>query len=83
VAWRLCRSEGIPLVGGGGTDLREGFARALSAHPRPDALVVLTDGQTPWPAASPGRPTVIGLFPRAGAYRNPPPSWARVVHIGG
>jgi predicted metal-dependent peptidase len=83
VAQRLCRSEGIPLVGGGGTDLRAGFARALSARPRPDVLVVLTDGQTPWPLASPGRPTVIGLFPRTGAYRNPPPPWSRVVRIGG
>ena len=83
VAQRLCRAEGIPLIGGGGTDLREGFARALSAQPRPDVLVVLTDGQTPWPVASPGRPTVIGLFPRRDAYRNPPPSWARVVTIGG
>jgi predicted metal-dependent peptidase len=82
VAQRLCRSEGIPLIGGGGTDLRKGFTRALSAQPRPDVLVTLTDGQTPWPAVSPGRPTVIGLFPRRHAYRNPPPPWARVVRIG-
>ncbi|MFC7648366.1 hypothetical protein ACFQX6_53925 [Streptosporangium lutulentum] len=43
----LCRAEGIPLVGGGGTDLRTGFATALRARPRPDVIVMLTDGQTP------------------------------------
>jgi hypothetical protein len=30
-----------------GTDLRAGFARALATNPRPDVIVVLTDGQTP------------------------------------
>ncbi|MFJ5734254.1 vWA domain-containing protein [Streptomyces microflavus] len=89
----LCRAEGIPLLGGGGTDLRTGFARALRAHPRPDAIVVLTDGQTPWPAMQPACRTVIGLFPRQHTpgswdeddpdYVPPgPPAWARVVEIG-
>ncbi|MGW6447385.1 vWA domain-containing protein [Lentzea sp. NPDC055074] len=84
----LCRAEGIPLVGGGGTDLREGFAKAL--HSRPDVVVVLTDGQTPWPEAAPSCRTVVGLFPRPSQvdeddpdYRpDAPPSWARVVTIG-
>ncbi|MFE0320259.1 vWA domain-containing protein, partial [Streptomyces albogriseolus] len=61
---RLCRAEGIPLVGGGGTDLRAGFTRALAARPRPDVLVVLTDGQTRWPSSRPPCRTVVGLFPR-------------------
>ncbi|MCX5384123.1 VWA-like domain-containing protein [Streptomyces sp. NBC_00083] len=89
----LCRGEGIPLVGGGGTDLREGFARALAARPRPDVVVVLTDGQTPWPATRPPCRTVVGLFPRGGGRsswkENDPdhipdaaPEWARVVKIG-
>jgi len=90
----LCRAEGIPLVGGGGTDLRTGFDKALRSRPRPDVLVALTDGQTPWPSGRPSCRTVIGLFPRAGTSQarrenNPdyvprtPPSWARVVEIGG
>ncbi|WKE70588.1 VWA-like domain-containing protein [Streptomyces sp. WP-1] len=90
IAVPLCRAEDIPLVGGGGTDLRSGFARALSARPRADVIVALTDGQTPWPAPPPCR-TVIGLFPRPPrptAEENPdyvpdtPPPWARVVTIG-
>lgn len=51
-------------MGGGGTDLRTGFARALRTTPRPDVVVVLTDGQTPWPDTRPPCRTVVGLFPR-------------------
>ncbi|MEU6076777.1 VWA-like domain-containing protein [Micromonospora sp. NPDC047074] len=91
----LCRAEEIPLVGGGGTDLRTGFARALRSRPRPDVVVVLTDGQTPWPVSPPPCRTVVGLFPRERSYRgswdeddpeyvpDTPPEWARVVVIGG
>ncbi|WP_404963064.1 DUF2201 family putative metallopeptidase [Streptomyces sp. 147326] len=88
----LCRGEGIPLLGGGGTNLREGFAKALRTGPRPDVIVVLTDGQTPWPATRPPCRTVVGLFPRGRSARwdeedpdyvpDSPPEWARVVTIG-
>ncbi|WP_030604445.1 DUF2201 family putative metallopeptidase [Streptomyces fulvoviolaceus] len=87
----LCRGEGIPLLGGGGTDLRTGFARALRTRPRPDVVVVLTDGQTRWPATRPACRTVVGLFPRQRRSWNEndpdyvpdsPPDWARVVDIG-
>ncbi|GHC71951.1 vWA domain-containing protein [Streptomyces flavofungini] len=90
----LCTGEGIPLIGGGGTDLRTGFARALRAQPRPDVVVALTDGQTPWPRTQPPCRTVVGLFPRHRRDRSTrvendpdyvpdgPPEWARVVEIG-
>ncbi|MFF3672913.1 VWA-like domain-containing protein [Streptomyces sp. NPDC002120] len=88
----LCRGEGIPLLGGGGTNLRAGFTKALRTGPRPDVIVVLTDGQTPWPDSRPPCRTVVGLFPRGRTSQwdeeNPdyvpdvPPEWARVVTIG-
>jgi predicted metal-dependent peptidase len=89
----LCRAKGIPLVGGGGTDLREGFAKALRTSPHPDVVVVLTDGQTPWPARQPPCQTVVGLFSRPDSGQEwdendpdyvpqTPPEWARVVAIG-
>ena len=87
----LCRAEGIPLLGGGGTDMRAGFARALRTTPRPDVVVILTDGQTPWPAVQPACRTVVGLFPRGREEESwdedseyvplRPPAWARVVTI--
>ncbi|CAM4440986.1 VWA-like domain-containing protein [Nocardia ninae] len=88
----LCRAERIPLVGGGGTDLRTGIAKAVRAQPGPDVLVVLTDGQTPWPTRRPPCRTVVGLFRRSSAdtwsesdpdyVPDAPPAWARVVDIG-
>ncbi|RPF30107.1 putative metal-dependent peptidase [Streptomyces sp. Ag109_G2-6] len=91
VAVPLCRAENLELIGGGGTDLRSGFARALRCRPRPDVIVALTDGQTPWPSAQPSCRTVVGLFPRLGRPTDEndqdyvpegPPPWARVVHLG-
>jgi predicted metal-dependent peptidase len=89
IVHQLCRAEGIPLLGGGGTDLRTGFTAALRTTPRPDVVVILTDGQTPWPSAQPACRTVVGLFPRARrSYSEDseyvprrPPEWARVVTI--
>ncbi|MFG1606093.1 VWA-like domain-containing protein [Actinoplanes sp. NPDC049265] len=80
VAYPLCRAEDIPLIGGGGTDLREGFDQAIRSKPRPDVVVALTDGQTPWPSSRPPCRTVVGLFPRPAEEH--PPDWARVVKIG-
>ncbi|MBO1334000.1 hypothetical protein J3486_22460 [Streptomyces sp. VRA16 Mangrove soil] len=91
VAVPLCRAESLELVGGGGTDLRSGFARALRGSHRPDVIVALTDGQTPWPSERPPCRTVVGLFPRPGRAareQDPeyvpdvPPEWARVVTLG-
>ncbi|MFJ1595637.1 VWA-like domain-containing protein [Streptomyces sp. NPDC088261] len=91
IAAPLCRAENVELIGGGGTDLRSGFARALRSRARPDVIVALTDGQTPWPAAPPPCRTVVGLFPRPALVTDEdddpvyipttPPSWARVVTI--
>ncbi|MFH8381359.1 VWA-like domain-containing protein [Kitasatospora sp. NPDC018058] len=86
----ICQAAGISLIGGGGTDLRTGFAAALRTRPQPDVVVVLTDGQTPWPEVAPSCRTVVGLFRRPVRYNeaNPdyrpdaPPAWARVVTIG-
>ena len=74
VAKRIASPKDIVLAGGGGTDMRVGIEAALAARPRPDCLVVFTDGATPWPAADPGTPTVVCLSQEATA-----PAWARVV----
>lgn len=49
----------MPLEGGGGTDMRVGI-EALLPH-RPDIIVVLTDGETPWPDRPVGPKIVAAL----------------------
>jgi predicted metal-dependent peptidase len=78
-AQRVVDARQVRLVGGGGTDLRVGLAAALELRPAPDLVVVLTDGFTPWPAARPRVPVVVGLMDPAGAV----PEWATAVPIGG
>jgi len=67
----------IELTGGGGTDMRVGIDAALKLRPRPDMVVVLTDGYTPWPDNPPPVPVVVGLV--AGDVETP--KWARKVVV--
>lgn len=68
----------ITLHGGGGTDMRVGIDEALKLKPRPNAIVVLTDGYTPWPSEPPPVPVIVGLV--AGDVEVP--KWAEKVLIG-
>ena len=77
-AQRVRRASDVRLLGGGGTDLRAGIAAALALRPRPDLVVVLTDGRTPWPEARPPVPVVLGLV---GGEAPPPPCWSHPVHL--
>ncbi|MCF6468593.1 hypothetical protein FAF44_09370 [Nonomuraea sp. MG754425] len=77
----LDRVSDLRLTGGGGTDLRAGFAAALSRRPPPDLIIAMTDGRTPWPARppTPTRVVVVLLDPSGG----PAPEWAQTVHVRG
>ena len=76
------RVSAMDFKGGGGTDMRVGIAAAASLKERPDYLVILTDGYTPWPETAPRHMRVIiGLV---GKYKTSPdscPSWATVIDI--
>lgn len=74
------RLRSAMLVGGGGTDMRRGIQAALDDTPRPDVIVVITDGLTPWPSRRPAARVVIALLESAG---QPPstPDWATVVGV--
>jgi predicted metal-dependent peptidase len=80
---RVSRSTQVELSGGGGTDMGAGIAAAGALRPRPTVVIVLTDGYTPWPDASPaGMRVVVGLLAEgAEAPEWPPPAWARTVRI--
>jgi len=68
--------------GRGGTDLRVGIHAALNLKPRPHAIVVFTDGETPWPDVKPPVPLVICLVgPSADASRDRAPGWAVTIVV--
>ena len=76
---RVVSSSRVVLGGGGGTDMGAGLLATTNLRPRPEVVVVLTDGHTPWPDAPPaGTRVVVGLVgPRVGGA----PAWARTVRI--
>jgi predicted metal-dependent peptidase len=87
----VCSSEEIALVGGGGTNMVRGIMRAAAASPRPDVIVVLTDGYTPWPGESPGPRVIAGIFGKPpNRYSEEsaevkaarlPPAWVETVYL--
>lgn len=73
---RVRKAADVTLIGGGGTDMRVGITAASQQRPRPDLIVVLTDGYTPWPAAPPAGSAVIGaMLGRPGESLPSTPPW--------
>ena len=71
----------IQFSGRGGTDLRVGFEAISKLRPRPDILVVFTDGYTPWPKCSPrGMKTIVALVGRHCSVGSVP-KWAKTIVI--
>jgi predicted metal-dependent peptidase len=86
---RVSRASQVQLLGGGGTDMAEGITHVARLQPRPDIIVVLTDGLTPWPDKSPPGLTVIAgiigndthRYHHAALGVPTPPRWIRTVSI--
>ena len=77
---RVRSARGAKLAGGGGTDMRVGVAAAEELRPRPDVIVVFTDGYTPWPqSAPPGASVIVALLGRGGYTMPPTPPWGRRI----
>lgn len=75
-AQRVLNAHEVKLLGGGGTDMGEGIKAAGELKPRPDLILVLTDGHTPWPKP-PKAKVVVGLMDPTGSV----PDWATSVLI--
>lgn len=77
---RVRRARDAGLGGGGGTDMRVGLAAAAELRPRPDLVVVFTDGWTPWPESPPtGAAVVAAILGRDRSELPPSPGWATRV----
>lgn len=77
---RVRRARDARLGGGGGTDMRVGLAAAAELRPRPDLVVVFTDGYTPWPETPPrGAAVVAAILGRDRLDLPPTPGWATRV----
>lgn len=76
----------IEFLGRGGTDMRVGIAAALALQPKPDVVMVITDGESPWPEDQTemnGARLIIALVrPRPREILDwAPPDWARVIEV--
>jgi predicted metal-dependent peptidase len=81
---RVTDARQVSVMGRGGTDMRVGIEAATKLRPRPEVIVVLSDGSTPWPERRPpGCRLILGLVgsSRADLGHWPVPSWMRVVEI--
>jgi predicted metal-dependent peptidase len=72
---RMARVEQFCWKGYGGTDMTSAVERADTKH-RPDAIVVITDGETRWPVKQTRARLIIALVKQS---RYPTPQWARIV----
>ena len=68
------------LEGGGGTDMRVGIEAVMEQRPYPHLVVVVSDGETPWPNAPLSVPLVIVLVGDKSA-QSAVPSWAHTVFV--
>jgi predicted metal-dependent peptidase len=80
-AQRVGKAESVKIIGGGGTNMCVGIEAAQKLHA--GVIIVLTDGETPWPDQSPaGEEMVIGLVgseEQINAARQHCPTWCRRV----
>lgn len=67
----------IEMSGGGGTDMGVGLRAAEESKPRPDIVVVLTDGDTPWPSVPPPFKVIVVLT----SGDRPVPEWSKKIVV--
>ncbi len=73
---KLRSARDAQLVGAGGTDLRIGLRAIEAERPRPDVVIVFTDGDTPWPASPPPGAAVIVALLAEPSTAPRTPAWA-------
>lgn len=69
----------VDLVGGGGTDMGELIETVANGKNRPDLILCVTDGVTPWPDRRTAMPVVACLTREFPSRSYPIPSWMKHV----
>lgn len=72
---RVFNAKRVELVGGGGTILESGIARAMKLRPRPEIVIVISDCHNYWADSKPARATIVVV--RVGTGKAP--MWADKV----
>jgi predicted metal-dependent peptidase len=67
------QAQRLKLMGGGGTNMVAGIEAALKLRPIPDVVIVLTDGDTPFPPKRYKVPIIFGIFDPTGDGKVPKP----------
>ena len=80
-AHRVRAAREVVLTGGGGTDMRVGIAAAERLRERPDVVVVLTDGFTPWPDQPTRAHLIVVVIGASEQIVAMVPTWATALHI--
>lgn len=63
--------------GGGGTDMRKLLVEAAKLEPKPQLILIATDGYTPWPSTDIGIP-VVACLTRESTKRDVP-KWIKTI----
>lgn len=81
ISKKVFNASKVELQGGGGTDMGKGIEAAAGMKPRPDVVITLTDGYTPWPAEAPPFKSIIVIFAEDGDHgRWDTPDWSKVIY---
>ena len=80
-AQRVFRSTVIHAKGRGGTDMAGAIDKLDAETPAPNVIVLITDGETPWPEKPTKAKLIVCLTREEASTYYTPPSWATVLTI--
>jgi predicted metal-dependent peptidase len=81
-AQKVTRASAVQPLGGGGTDMGKGIRAADALRPKHGAIIVLTDGYTPWPTDPPrSGQCIVALIGSDDGTASRVPAWATVIRV--